>query len=100
MEPERADEGRSAQALAERWLKLLDHRQIDVGPRRVIARVVGIHSDGHELWIQISSSRVPGYGLVLHLSHWTTVEQVTAAMKGWSIEAFRYPRVLSVLPVA
>jgi hypothetical protein len=100
MEQVRPAEECPAQRLAEWWFRVLDNRQIDIGPRRVTARVVGIHSDGREAWIQISASRVPGHGLVLHLSEWTTLEQVTTAMKTWSVQTIRYPRVLSVLPVA
>jgi hypothetical protein len=100
MEPLRPEEECPAQRLATWWFRVLDNRQIDIGPRRVTARVVGIHSDGREAWIQIASKRVPGHGLVLHLSEWTTLEQVTSAMRGWSVQTVHYPRVVSVLPVA
>jgi hypothetical protein len=100
MEQVRPGGERHGQELAEWWFRVLDNRQIDVGSRRVTARVVGIHSDGREAWIQIAASRVPGHGLVLHLSEWTTLEQVTTAMKNWSVQTVRYPRVLTVLPVA
>jgi len=100
MEPvlTKVDEGGGAQNLADRWFQTLDHRQIDVGTRRWTARVMGIHLEGQEAWIQIAAGRAQEKNLVLHLSGWTTVDQVVAAMKTRSLDTTSYPQIISVLP--
>jgi hypothetical protein len=100
MEPERAtaEESDCVQNLADRWFQTLDHRQIDVGTRRWTARVMGIHLDGQEAWIQIAAGRTQEKNLVLHLSGWTTIDQVVAAMKTRSLDDTSYPQIISVLP--
>ena len=86
------------QTLADRWFETLDQRQIDVGARRWTAQVTGIHLDGKEAWIQIAAGRSPEKSLVLHLSGWTTIDQVVAAMKARSLKPTSYPRIISVIP--
>jgi len=100
MEPVRATaEGSdSVQNLADRWFQTLDQRQIDIGTRRWTARVMGIHLDGQEAWIQIAAGRAQEKNLVLHLSGWTTIDQVVAAMKTRSLDDTSYPQIISVLP--
>ena len=88
------------QTLADRWFATLDHRQIEVGRRRWTARVTGIHLDGTEAWIQIAAGAAQDKSLVLHLSGWTTVDQVVAAMKTKPLESAAYPRVISLIPRA
>ena len=87
-----------AQNLADRWFQTLDQRQIDVGKHRWTARVMGIHLDGKEAWIQIAAGRAQDRNLVLHLSGWTTIDQVVAAMKTRSLESTSYPQVIRVIP--
>jgi hypothetical protein len=94
-----ADE-HNPQNLADRWFHTLDHRQINVGRRRWTARVIGIHLEGTEAWIQIAAGRAQQPSLVLHLSGWTTIDQVMAAMKARSVDDRAYPRIISVLPTA
>ena len=85
-------------SLADRWFQTLDHRQIDVGNRRSTARVVGIHTDGNEVWIQLATGRGQERNVVLHLSSWTTVDQVVAAMKTKPLESDSYPQIITVIP--
>jgi hypothetical protein len=87
-----------SESLADRWFQMLDHRQIDVGNRRYTARVVGIHTEGNEVWIQLETGRGQDRNLVLHLSSWTTVDQVIAAMKTKSLESGSYPQIITVIP--
>ena len=102
MEPVRpsADDACYSRNLADRWFQTLDQRQIDVGRRRCTARVMGIHLDGREAWIQLAAGRALEQGLVLHLSGWTTIDQVVAAIKTRSHEPTSYPRIISVIPTA
>jgi hypothetical protein len=88
------------QDLASRWFRALDRRQVDLGKRRLTARVMGIHLDGGEAWIQLAAGRAQEGNLVLHLSGWTTIDQVVAAMKANLVQRDRYPRIISVLPTA
>ena len=87
-----------SQNLADRWFQTLDQRRIDVGKRRWTARVMGIHLEGKEAWIQIAAGPAQEKNLVLHLSGWTTIDQVMAAMKTRSLESTSYPRIISVIP--
>lgn len=87
-----------SESLADRWFQTLDHREIDVGNRRSLARVVGIHTEGNEVWIQLATGRGGDRNLVLHLSSWTTVDQVVAAMKTRSLESASYPQIITVIP--
>lgn len=94
------DHQQYAKELASRWFRTLDHRRIDVGTTCWTARVLGIHTDGGEAWIQIAGGRAPDKNLVLHLSGWTTIDQVIAAMKSRSIQQQSYPRIISLLPTS
>ena len=87
-----------SQNLADRWFQTLDQRRIDVGKRRWTARVMGIHLEGKEAWIQIAAGPAQEKNLVLHLSGWTTIDQVMAAMKTRSLEPTSYPQIISVIP--
>ena len=102
MEPVQLPESRKPEAhdLASRWFHTLDRRQIDLGKRRLTARVMGIHLDGCEAWIQLAAGSSRQGNLVLHLSGWTTLDQVVAAMKAKPVDQNRYPRIISVLPTA
>jgi hypothetical protein len=93
-----AEGQRYSQELADRWFRALDYRRIKTGPRCWIARVMGIHRDDREIWIQIARGNNPEKSVVLHLSGWTTVDQAIAAMKAHSIEPGPFPRVISVIP--
>ena len=86
-----------SQSLADRWFQTLDHRQIDVGTHRWTARVVGIHTEGNEAWIQLATGR-QDRNLVLHLSSWTTIDQVVAAIRTRSADSTKYPQIITVIP--
>ena len=92
------EESAYSQNLADRWFQTLDQRRIDVGKRRWTARVTGIHLEGKEAWIQITAGPAQEKNLVLHLSGWTTIDQVMAAMKTRSLEPTSYPQIISVIP--
>lgn len=87
------------ESLADRWFQMLDQRQIDVGNRRRTARVIGIHTEGNEVWIQLATGRGQDRNLVLHLSSWTTVDQVVAAMKTKPLERGSYPQIVTLIPI-
>lgn len=95
-----ADEERYLQRLADRWFRALDRRRIRAGTRCWVAQVMGIHSDGREIWVQIARGTSPDKSLVLHLSGWTTVDQAIAAMKAESGNLNAFPRVITVFPTA
>ena len=37
------------------WFAALDHRWFSVGAERWLTQVVGVHVDGHDVWIQLQS---------------------------------------------
>lgn len=97
VQPSVGVEAYSSRSLADRWFQTLDHRQIDTGSHRWTARVVGIHTEGNEAWIQIATGR-QDRDLVLHLSSWTTIDQVMAAMKTRPDQATSYPQIITAIP--
>ena len=83
--------------LAERWYRALDKKVVDVGSESLLVDVVGIHSDGSELWIQLANENLPCEEVVLHVSRWTTLAQVLAAMECWRADENTLPHVVSLL---
>ena len=45
---------RARVTLQDRWFATLDNRQIQVGSERRLLRILGIHHDGREVWIQLT----------------------------------------------
>lgn len=93
-----AEDERYARDLAARWFDALDRRQIHVGRRRWAVRVLGIHLDGGQAWIQMAAGPAQKMSLVLHVSGWTTIDQALAAMRSRPLEHAAHPRVISVVP--
>jgi hypothetical protein len=80
------------------WYRALHDKWVDVGTEPWVLRVVGIHRDGLELWIQVVNDDAPHEQVVLHVSMWTTVHQALAAMEHWRNRADVHPRLISVVP--
>jgi hypothetical protein len=87
-----------SEAFSDSWHRALDCRSVDVGSQLWVLRVVAIHADGVELWIRVANDDVPCEEIVLHVSRWTTVSQVLAAMKEWYDRTHAHPRVVRLLP--
>jgi hypothetical protein len=48
------------------------------------ARILGIHDDGREWWIQVARGDDATNTIVLRVSRFASMIQVGAALKGWS----------------
>ena len=84
--------------MAERWYRALDKKVVDLGSESMLVDVVGIHAEASELWIQLANENLPCEEVVLHVSRWTTLAQVLAAMARWRGDENTYPHVVSLLP--
>ena len=74
------------------WFEALDHHKIGTGGSSWTAEVVGIHSDGEDLWVQLSSREYPGSTVVLRLGRNSSAEDVTAALADscqWPVTALQ-----------
>jgi hypothetical protein len=74
------------------WFEAIDHQQIGTGGSSWIAEVVGIHSDGEDLWVQVSSRESPGSTVVLRLGRNSSAEDVTTALADschWPVTALQ-----------
>lgn len=64
------------------------------------ARILGIHDDGHEWWIQIARGDDDLNTIVLRLSHFAGVFQASAALTRWKVSGSTWPRVVRAMCVA
>jgi hypothetical protein len=71
----------------------LDGRPTDGPP----ARVLGIHDDGREWWIQVARGDDSSNTVVLRLSRFATVIHAAAALRRWDSPAADAPRVIHAM---
>jgi len=71
----------------------LDGEPTDGAP----ARVLGIHDDGREWWIQVARGEDLANTVVVRLSRFATVIHATAALKRWDSPATALPRVIRAM---
>ena len=74
------DERSGWNSVARLWFEALDHRAINLGERRWVAEVVGIHGDLPHLWIQLESADDSGRSFLLHVTVGTSVDKALAAI--------------------
>jgi hypothetical protein len=79
--------GLSATALF--WIKALDGQRVKTGQQRWTLRLLGVHADGDEVWIQAARSHEPRSSLLIHIRPHATVEDVLAAVQASGTEQFR-----------
>lgn len=53
---------------ADRWYAALDNQRIDVSGRSWVVQVDGIHTQGEDLWIQLTRVGFEGRGVVIHVT--------------------------------
>lgn len=61
--------------MADRWYVALDNQRIDVNGLSWVVQVDGIHTDGADLWIQLSRVGFDGRGVVLHVMPGVEIDQ-------------------------
>jgi hypothetical protein len=62
-------------SLADRWYLALDNQRLQIGARSWVVQVDGIHSQGEDLWIQLSRIGIDDRGLVLHVTAGVEIEE-------------------------
>lgn len=79
------------------WLRALDRRRVRVGDERWQVRVVGIHVETVNLWIQMESVDDPLRGLVLRVTTGTTLDGALTALERIPTPA-AFPLVIDARP--
>ena len=74
---------------------VLDDQVIGTGQRCWVVRVIGIHHDGHDRWIQIAREDDPG-GFVLHLPAGATPHDAIATLQTLPSLPAAWPRIVHV----
>jgi len=92
----RRDETRSR---VEQVIAALDHRRIGKGRLRWVAQVLGVHTVGGDLWIQVAKDDDPAEGVVVHCPPWATIDHVIAALGSLRLGDV-YPHVVHVMQSA
>jgi hypothetical protein len=62
-------------SLSDRWYLALDNQRLKIGARSWVVQVDGIHSQGEELWIQLSRIGFEDRGLVMHVTPGVEIEE-------------------------
>ena len=76
----------------DRWFEAIDHHQIGTGRSSWTAEVVGIHTDGEDLWLQVGPREWPGSTVVLRVGRNSSADDVTAALADscqWPVTALQ-----------
>jgi hypothetical protein len=58
----------------------LDMQSVGEGSDRWVVHVLGIHGDGHHIWVQLASDPDGRDSFVLRLSAWATADHALAAL--------------------
>jgi hypothetical protein len=85
---------------ADAWFIALDHREIASEGRIWLTEVSGVHTDGHDWWIQLAAANDVEHGLVLHLSGPATVVHALDALRAHSRREAAMPEVVHVTRAA
>ena len=74
----------------------LDGRPI-AGAESAHARVLGIHDDGRELWIQVARGDDTTNTAVVRLSRLASIRHAAAAIERWVPASARLPRIINAM---
>jgi hypothetical protein len=85
---------------ADAWFIALDHREVASEGRTWLTEVSGVHTDGHDWWIQLADADDVEHGLVLHLSGPATVHHALDALRTHSRLKDPLPQVVHVTRAA
>lgn len=76
------------------WLfSALDGMPADGAP----ARILGIHDDGREWWIQVARGEDDTNTIVLRISRFASVIHACAALKRWTFPTTSAPRIVRAM---
>jgi hypothetical protein len=79
--PEGGDTPAAYSGMAHWWFTALDQRAVLVGAERWLTRVMGIHVDGFDLWIQIEAAAQQIRSFVIRVREPMSVEQAVAEIE-------------------
>jgi hypothetical protein len=68
-------------SVADGWFEALDGECLQVGDEQWSARVLGIHQDGADLWIQLGDARRSGRSVLLCIGPFATARDVRNALR-------------------
>src|SRR5687767_1928501 len=85
---------------ADAWFAALDHREIASEGRTWVTEVSGVHTDGHDWWIQLAAADDLEHGLVLHLSGPATPLHALEALRTHAHHEELAPQVVHVTRAA
>jgi hypothetical protein len=63
------------------------------------ARILGIHDDGSDFWIQVARGDDDANTVVLRASHFASVFQILAALTRWNVAETAAPRIIRTMCV-
>jgi hypothetical protein len=89
----------AASDTADHWFEALDSRCIDGRGEHWFVRVLGIHADGADLWIQVAAAGHPDECLVLHITPSVTLDDVLRTLRA-RLDDLALRHVIHVLPAA
>ena len=77
----------------DRWFAGLDNRLIQVGTQRRLIRILGIHRDGRDVWIQLTTLD-EGRGFVIRCGYQQRTAEVLAKLCDHLASSPSAPRVI------
>jgi len=83
--------------VSERLVAMLDLQRVGEGADAWTVHVIGVHSDGDDLWIQVAPHPDGTDSLVLRLSSHATVRHALAALAAVPCTARDVPQIVSVM---
>jgi hypothetical protein len=91
--PPSADVTREIENSLDRLFSALDGKPTDGGP----ARILGIHHDSREWWIQIGRGEDITNTIVLRVSRFANVMHAGAALTRWNSSGTNLPRIVRAM---
>jgi hypothetical protein len=61
------------------------------------ARILGIHDDGSDWWIQVARGEDDINTVVLRVSHFASIFQILAALTRWNVSETAAPRIIRTM---
>jgi hypothetical protein len=75
----------------------LEQQRVGHGSDRWTVHVLGVHSDGRHLWVQVAPGADGTHSIVLRLSMWATANHALAALSALPRPSLGCPPIVSVM---
>jgi len=83
---------------ADQLVAALDRQHVVHASSEWVIYVLGVHTDGPDLWIQISPDELGGNDLVLHFLPESTVEDALSTLQTVTFSESDHPQIIEVGP--